>query len=57
MLPVTINKSFFQEREEKSSSEDEYEEEDMVEECDEVQNEKAEVDHLPKAEKSKRGEV
>ncbi|KAK3526644.1 hypothetical protein QTP70_030857 [Hemibagrus guttatus] len=42
------------EREEKSSSEDEYEEEDMVEECDEVQNEKAEVDHLQKAEKSKR---
>ncbi|XP_058263439.1 ankyrin repeat domain-containing protein 26 isoform X7 [Hemibagrus wyckioides] len=42
------------EREEKSSSEDEYEEEDMVEECDEVQNEKAEFDHLPKAEKSKR---
>ncbi|MCJ8736043.1 hypothetical protein PDJAM_G00254300 [Pangasius djambal] len=42
------------EREEKSSSEDEYEEEDVDEECDEVQNERSEVEHLQKTETSKK---
>ncbi|XP_060742708.1 ankyrin repeat domain-containing protein 26 [Tachysurus vachellii] len=42
------------EREEKSPSEDEYEEEDMDEECDEVQNERAEVKLPTKTEMSKK---
>ncbi|MCI4381927.1 hypothetical protein PGIGA_G00257550 [Pangasianodon gigas] len=42
------------EREEESSSEDEYEEEDVDEECDEVQNERSEVEHLRKTETSKK---
>lgn len=47
-----------QEIEEKSSSEDEYEEEDMDEECDEIQNERSDVDNLQKTETSKkRGKV
>ncbi|XP_053541775.1 ankyrin repeat domain-containing protein 26 isoform X9 [Ictalurus punctatus] len=40
--------------EEKSSSEDEYEEEDMDEECDEIQNERSDVDNLQKTETSKK---
>lgn len=47
-----------QEIEEKSSSEDEYEEEDMDEECDDIQNERSDVDNLQKTETSKkRGKV
>ncbi|XP_053093156.1 ankyrin repeat domain-containing protein 26 isoform X3 [Pangasianodon hypophthalmus] len=42
------------EREEESSSEDDYEEEDVDEECDEVQNERSDVEHLQKTETSKK---